>query len=273
MEKFYFFNDKISNISPSNLGENGFFETICIYKGKPLFLKDHLKRSQEGFKNFKYSIIISDIEKIFLQHISIFYNLLKSDLFRFRIEFDFSNKLNPFFVWSIAEKIENKICINEPISVDCCLYQLNAGDLNEFRNYKNKSRFIYNQAKSYAQMEGRFDSILVNFEKNISDSTICNVFAIKDNLVFTPPILDGALPGVLRQNIIKLLKNTSLKVQEKSISKSELLAADEVFLTNVIRGILPVNKINEQSFKIHKTTNKIQAILANKVPAYKLLSL
>jgi branched-subunit amino acid aminotransferase/4-amino-4-deoxychorismate lyase len=120
-------------------------------------------------------------------------------------------------------------------------------------------------------MEGRFDSIIVDPEKNISDTSICNVFAIIDDVVHTPGLDSGALNGVLRKNLILLLKSNGYKVVERKISDSELLNADEIFLTNVIRGIVPVNQLQEKIFIKQSVTNKIKVLFGEKNESFKQL--
>ena len=95
-------------------------------------------------------------------------------------------------------------------------------------------------SKQEAIIQGYDEAILLNTASNVADGAITNVFMIKNGLIYTPPITDGALPGVVRSMLLE-----NFHVIEKSISTDELLSSDEVFLTNALMGIQPVSQINE----------------------------
>ena len=78
------------------------------------------------------------------------------------------------------------------------------------------------------------DAILLNGEGWIAEATAANVFAVIDRVLVTPPLSDGALPGVMRAAI---MAHTPLG--ECSLSADDLLRADEIFLTSSL-GIRPV---------------------------------
>ena len=267
----YFYNGILNDYMPFDTEENGFFETIRVFKGKPVFLDDHVQRCKNAMSFFEIVNNEIDFEKIILEHISVFYNLLKTDYIRFRIQFDFDKKDTAIFIWSQGELLKKNICLYNKLYINCNYYYQKGEFLNEYRNFKNKSRAIYRAAKANAEMEGRFDSIIVDPEKNISDTSICNVFAIIDDVVHTPGLDSGALNGVLRKNLILLLKSNGYKVVEGKISETELLNADEIFLTNVIRGIVPVNQLQEKIFIKQSVTNKIKVLFGEKNESFKQL--
>ena len=75
------------------------------------------------------------------------------------------------------------------------------------------------------------------------------MFLVKGDIIKTPPLEDGCLKGVMRKQIIDLLKNNpNYQFQEMSISPFELQKADELFLTNVIVGIQSIGKYRKKSF-------------------------
>lgn len=269
----YFYNGILNDYMPFDTEANGFFETIRVFNGKPVFLDDHVQRCINAMSFFGIENKEIDFEKIILEHISVFYNLLKTDYIRFRIQFDFDKNDTAIFIWSQGELLKKNICLFNKLYINCNYYYLKGGFFNEYRNFKNKSRAIYRAAKTNAEMEGRFDSIIVDSKKNISDTSICNVFAIIDGIVHTPNLESGALNGVLRKNLILFLLSNGYKVVERNISDTELLNVDEIFLTNVIRGIVPVNQLQDKIFVNHSETNKIKFLFGEKNESFKQLSL
>ena len=71
------------------------------------------------------------------------------------------------------------------------------------------------------------------------------------NTLITPPVSDGCLNGIMRKKILKIAsKIPNILVIEKSISPFDLQKADEIFLTNVIKGIQPVTKYKKKTFQV-----------------------
>ncbi len=108
-------------------------------------------------------------------------------------------------------------------------------------------------AKQEAMSQGYDEAILLNTTSNVADGAISNVFIVKDGVIYTPSITDGALPGVMRAILLEELKS-EFSIIEKSISPAELLNADEVFLTNALMGIQPVSRINQTEYQRFSTS-------------------
>ena len=112
-------------------------------------------------------------------------------------------------------------------------------------------------ASIYVKENAYDDCLLINSDNNIVEAISGNIFIIKDDLIYTPPLLDGCLDGIMRKIICKEMRSY---VQEKSISFSHLLNADEVLITNVISGIKWVYKINKKIYKKHMSQDIIDLI-------------
>ncbi len=93
-------------------------------------------------------------------------------------------------------------------------------------------------ARREAEATGADDAILLNTAGRVAESTVANVFVLVDSFMLTPPLDDGALPGIIRGEAIKLAR-----AEEKSLSLEMLMRASEVFLTNAL-GVRPVTHIN-----------------------------
>jgi branched-subunit amino acid aminotransferase/4-amino-4-deoxychorismate lyase len=71
----------------------------------------------------------------------------------------------------------------------------------------------------------------------ILETSSCNLFIISNGVLYTPGLDEGCLAGTMRMQVINLALANGIKVYECAIMPQNLLAADEVFLTNAIRGI------------------------------------
>jgi len=93
-------------------------------------------------------------------------------------------------------------------------------------------------ARQDAAQKNADDAILLNTVGRVAESTVANVFALIDGGLVTPPLSDGALPGVMRADVIKLGRG-----EERAITPEMLKASSEVFLTNAL-GIRAVVSID-----------------------------
>jgi len=101
-------------------------------------------------------------------------------------------------------------------------------------------------AKREAVSKGFDEAFLLNSISNLAEGAISNIFIVKKNNVLTPPIIDGALPGVTRHIILNSLILDNIEVKEQHINTDMLLDADEVFITNALLGVKPIHMINNK---------------------------
>ena len=87
-----------------------------------------------------------------------------------------------------------------------------------------------------------------------------NVFLVQGNILRTAPLEDGALRGIFRKNVLDWAKDIGLEVQEASINPFDLQKADEVWITNTIRGIQWVEQYRKKTFGASKAKEMIDMI-------------
>ena len=83
---------------------------------------------------------------------------------------------------------------------------------------------------------------------HLACASVANVFVQMDGAIFTPPVGDGALPGVMRNWILGRGRVGDFAVSERSISLDDLRSADRVFLTNSLRLFQPVSAFETRMF-------------------------
>lgn len=115
-------------------------------------------------------------------------------------------------------------------------------------------------AKQEAMTQGYDEAILLNTASNIADGSISNVFMVKDNQIITPPVCDGALPGVIRAVLLEEISR-NFSIVEQSISPDKLMSADEIFLTNALMGIKSLNQLGTKQFSSFPVANQLSAVL------------
>jgi para-aminobenzoate synthetase/4-amino-4-deoxychorismate lyase len=103
--------------------------------------------------------------------------------------------------------------------------------------HKTSLRTLYQRTHQNFSKNGYYDVIFTNERGEITEGTFNNLFIRKDGRWYTPPVCCGLLPGIRRQC---LLESTDLDVSEKVLTIDDLKAADEICLTNDVRGMVTV---------------------------------
>jgi branched-chain amino acid aminotransferase len=113
--------------------------------------------------------------------------------------------------------------------------------------YLKSLNFLENiLAKKEAYDAGYDEAIFLNVKNFLTEGSITNLFIIKDGEVLTPDEKCGLLPGITREVVIDICNKNKIPVKEKSnLSLSDLISADEAFLTNSLIEIMPLVKINK----------------------------
>lgn len=109
--------------------------------------------------------------------------------------------------------------------------------INELSRHKTMNCQYYIMAALWSQQRGLDDCLLQNERGNIIESSSGNLFIVSNGVLYTPSLTDGCLGGVMRAQIINIALANGIKVYECSLNPQNLLAADELFFTNAVRGI------------------------------------
>ena len=230
---------KISPLDRGFLFGDAIYEVIIAINKKPFELGAHLTRLKKNISSLRYSLSDQfDLEEIILEVISrnkfinqvIYVQISRgTDIVRDHIP---SNDLIPtIFVSSHELKTEFSPSSGEKAIL-----------LEDFRWRKSQikatsllANVIY---RSEAKHREVFETIL--FENGfITEGAVSNVFCCINNKIITPPLTENILPGVTRKVILELIQNTSLEYEEIKIPVDSFLSAEEIWVTNSTKGIIP----------------------------------
>lgn len=99
-------------------------------------------------------------------------------------------------------------------------------------------------AREEARRAGADEALFLNTRGLLADGSASNIFILRGGGLLTPPVEDGALPGVTRGAVLELAGAADITAREASLSREELLGADEAFLTNAVAGVLPLVSVD-----------------------------
>jgi branched-chain amino acid aminotransferase len=124
-----------------------------------------------------------------------------------------------------------------------------------YSNLKSNNYLLYAMAALYAQQNQLNDCLVLNSYDRIADSTIANLFYCKQGHVYTPPLPEGCVAGVMRRYLIEVLPGIGYPVLEKATTREDLESADEVFLSNALKGIKWVRSFGAATYGCSLTTS------------------
>lgn len=101
-------------------------------------------------------------------------------------------------------------------------------------------------AKREARLHGADEALVLNAAGRIAEASVANVFVVRGEILFTPPTTDGALDGITRDSVMRIAASLGIPVREQSLSRIDLLRADEGFLTGTGARIVPVASLDGQ---------------------------
>jgi branched-chain amino acid aminotransferase len=130
-----------------------------------------------------------------------------------------------------------------------------------FSGIKSCNFLPYTQASFYARSQGWNDCLVLNQFDRICDASVANVFWVRNNNVFTPSLGEGPVAGVFRSYLLQFLKGKGFTIAETTLDTETLSDADEVFLTNAVKGIQSVSRIGDKQYG-RAVTNEIQQLVS-----------
>lgn len=128
-------------------------------------------------------------------------------------------------------------------------------------NIKSNSSQLYVLATLYTQSRRLNDTILLNTRNNPIESSRSNLFIIKNDTLYTPPLNEGCLDGIMRRIIINLCSENQLPLQQEPVTMDMLVNADAVFTSSSIRGIQWVKEVNHQPYSPHPVVQTLVNLL------------
>ena len=245
------------------------FETIRVISGKIMFWEDHYFRLMASMRIMRMEIPSTFSPEFLEQEIKEIIESNNLGTSPARIRFAVYRLQGGYYTPATrdigyvitAEPLEDSFYIFNDGDYEIELFKdhyVNSGLLSTI---KSNNRAVNVLGSIYARENDYANCLLLNEKKGVVEALNGNIFLVKGNTVKTPPISDGALNGIIRKQLINILKKTDDYVlEETSISPFELQKSDELFITNVAQGIQPVSKYRKKEFK-----NKVAKDLLSKL--------
>lgn len=256
-----------ASISILNRGFNygdAVFETIKVSHNKILFWEDHYFRLMASMRILRMEIPMNFTLEFLEKQIFDLVQSNNSSTKTIRIKLIVFRNSNGFYLpdnndvsYVISSKILNEdfYHLQENNNV-VDLYKDHYVSADLLSTLKTNNRIINVIGSIFAKENDLDNCLLLNTQKQVVEALNANLFLVKGNTIKTPPLSDGCIKGVMRKQIIDIIKLIpDFVFEEASISPFELQKADELFLTNVIIGIQPITKYRKKEFDTEVARN------------------
>jgi len=100
--------------------------------------------------------------------------------------------------------------------------------------------------KSEAELNGFDEALVLTPDGHASEASAANLFVVRDGVVLTPPVYDDILEGITRSALLELAAGEGIRTEVRSIDRSELYVADEVFLCGTGVQVSPVVEVDHR---------------------------
>jgi branched-chain amino acid aminotransferase len=269
------FNGKILDESDQLSNNRGFlygdavFETLKIVNNKILFWEDHYFRLMSSMRIIRLDIpetytpefLKENIIKIHQKKSLTANSRVRITVFRYS-----SGKYRPdsntssFIISSEEVRESNYVLNNGDYKVD--LFKDFYLDNQLISSIKSNNKIINVVASIYSNENGLENCILLNKNKMVVEFINSNIFTVNQGKIYTPKLSSGCLNGVMRKNLINILRLNSFEVFEEDISTFDLTKSDEIFGTNIIQGLFSVTNYRNKYYS-NSISLKILNLLNN----------
>ncbi len=123
-------------------------------------------------------------------------------------------------------------------------------------------------ARVEALNNGYDEAIMLNLHGKVVEGSAENIFIVKDDLVYTPPLSSGCLAGITRDSIIQIIEANGGGVIEKDLERDDLYIADEIFMTGTaaeVKSVTQIDNVKIGDGKMGKNTKMLQKLFSDAV--------
>lgn len=232
------------------------FETVKIVNSKILFLEDHYFRLMSSMRVVRMEIPMNFTME-YLEEQILALATAKNLAFSARARITVYRNDGGYYLPQVntvsflinVERQENTVYAMNHDAYVVDLYTDFYVAKQLLSSIKTTNKIINTTGSIFANENGLDNCLLLNDSKNIVEALQGNIFMLKGNTLITPPVSEGCLNGVMRKQILVLAqKIENIEIKEQIISPFDLQKADELFITNVIKGIQPITKYRKKEF-------------------------
>lgn len=246
---------QVSPFSDGFMFGRGVFETIKVAEGEPEHWQDHFKRLQRGAAEVGLGGLSSPEELLDGCRRLIAAERATLAVLKVLVFQDAGGTAALAFLREYPYR-------EHQYSAGFSLHVVHGRAVGEGLARLKTQNYLGNLLALQAARTSGFDEVLFcGAGDALLECATSNVFVVKDGRVLTPPTTVGLLPGVIRARLLRE-QATPVLIEEAELTLSDLAAADEVFVTNSLLGVMPVRACEGRQFSGFKVAKALRASLA-----------
>ena len=234
---------------------DGLFETILVRNGRARFLDAHLARLDLGCARLGIPFASSpelrrEVERaVALTPAAAILKLIVTRGSAARRGYAPTGALEPRRILTLFAAPAMPVTLRAGVDLRVASLRLALNPL--LAGIKHLNRLENVLAASEPGHAAVFESLLLDAADNVIAGTMTNVFAVKSGRVITPPADRCGVAGVMRGIVLREGPRLGIETSCGELTRAALEAADEVFITNVRIGVVPVRRVGEHSFPMN----------------------
>jgi branched-chain amino acid aminotransferase len=219
----------------------GLFETMLAVGGKCVHVERHLARLEHSMERLGWALDLPDFQAITIELLRR--NALTTGRARVRLSLTAgSGPLDDLALGSDHQLTLSAFPAREiPLSISLCLSPWPRNEHSPLAGLKCASYAENLIALDHARQRGFAETLFLNTAGALCEAATANVFLVKNGSILTPSLSSGCLPGIAREVLCELAHQHGLPYAEQPLSLTDLMAADEVFLSSATRGPISVS--------------------------------
>jgi branched-chain amino acid aminotransferase len=241
---------------------DGVFETMKVFRGKLLLEELHTERlfSSLQLLGIEWSIQVTR-ENLAIKVLELCRrnNCLSSARIRLAV---FRNDDNTAGYSIEAIPLDEKVNQWQDDGMVISLYPYARKSMDAFSNLKSANFLPYVLAQRYAAERGVDDAVVLNAANHLCDSSKANLFCINGKNLYTPALHQGCVNGVMRRVVLQEAKQLGFRLHQDEVKEEDLVAAEEVFLTNAIQIMRWVKAYKNVTYVHTQTRQLFEAVTA-----------
>jgi len=250
---------------------DGVYETLRVEQGQPQFLNEHLKRLAHARRRLQLRSSWSDTQLRAFIAKTIDFNKLRSAAVRLTLTrgpgphgFDPHGCFTPTLLITARpfsgypERLRRR-------GLTLAVVQTRRNNRDSTPpGVKSISCLNGVLAKMESKSMKADEALLLTHDGKVAEGSVSNIFMVKKGVLSTPRLDGNQLPGVTRAQVCRLARRLKIPLRERALKLADLFAADEIFLTNALMGVMPVgtllSPLKRRTFRVGQITELLMRL-------------
>lgn len=223
----------------------GLFETFRTWDGRPVLLDRHIRRMQRSARELDLPLDCADLPDF--RAVTDLIDASRDSLavgqdFRIRLTLSGGIATTPpshGVMWMTAKPLS----LSNDAEPAVISHYLHVATDDLLARHKTLNYWRKRIALTQATRAGSDDAIILTPDGHICETCRANLFIVQAHRLITPSLDGPLLPGVMREVVIERARQLGLEVEEVLMPRDQFATVDEAFLTNSVRGMLPVARL------------------------------